>query len=205
VEVFEGQHRVMVRSAEAMQRAQKHPLNEQLFREQFGRLGNTPFELAQVTITGRGDDASADPIMAPKSVLNDLRRQAVEKLLAARSMTYQLATFDALNELRLEISNRKSEISPIGLSVLVRSLEQLRSIVDADSDVNRPSIVYCDFEDIRRYQEAVALARQNSLPIALATLRIIKPTDGIPSYTLEPNRLTLLLSEDGRIVDGAWD
>ena len=34
---------------------------------------------------------------------------------------------------------------------------------------------------------------------------VIKPTDGIPSYALEPNRLTLLLSEDGRIVDGAWD
>jgi hypothetical protein len=44
--------------------------------------------------------------------------------------------------------------------------------------------------------------READLPYML---RIIKPTDGIPSYTLEPNRLTLLLSEDGRIVDGAWD
>jgi|FEC22Drversion2_1045045.scaffolds.fasta_scaffold00970_11 hypothetical protein len=37
------------------------------------------------------------------------------------------------------------------------------------------------------------------------TLRIIKPSDGIPSYALDPNRLTLLLSDDGRIIDGAWD
>jgi hypothetical protein len=44
--------------------------------------------------------------------------------------------------------------------------------------------------------------READLPYML---RVIKPTDGIPSYTLEPNRLTLLLSEDGRIVDGAWD
>jgi hypothetical protein len=44
--------------------------------------------------------------------------------------------------------------------------------------------------------------READLPY---TLRIIKPTDGIPSYALDPNRLTLLLSEDGRIVDGAWD
>lgn len=36
-------------------------------------------------------------------------------------------------------------------------------------------------------------------------LRVIKPTDGIPSYGFDPNRLTLVLSEDGRIVDGAWD
>ena len=44
--------------------------------------------------------------------------------------------------------------------------------------------------------------READLPY---TLRIIKPTDGIASYALDPNRLTLLLSEDGRIVDGAWD
>jgi hypothetical protein len=44
--------------------------------------------------------------------------------------------------------------------------------------------------------------READLPYML---RIVKPTDGIPSYALEPNRLTLLLSEDGRIVDGAWD
>ncbi len=36
-------------------------------------------------------------------------------------------------------------------------------------------------------------------------LRVIKPTDGIPSYAFDPNRLTLVLSEDGRIVDAAWD
>ena len=44
--------------------------------------------------------------------------------------------------------------------------------------------------------------READLPY---TLRIVKPTDGIASYVLDPNRLTLLLSEDGRIVDGAWD
>lgn len=36
-------------------------------------------------------------------------------------------------------------------------------------------------------------------------VRVIKPRDGIHSYTLDPNRLTLVLSEDGRIVDAAWD
>ena len=36
-------------------------------------------------------------------------------------------------------------------------------------------------------------------------VRAIKPRDGIHSYTLNPNRLTLVLSEDGRIVDAAWD
>lgn len=44
--------------------------------------------------------------------------------------------------------------------------------------------------------------READLPY---TLRIIKPTDGIASYVLDPNRLTLVLSEDGRIIDAAWD
>src|SRR5205814_6454531 len=44
LEICDDQHRVTVQSADPMQRALKHPLSEQLFREQFGRLGNAPFE-----------------------------------------------------------------------------------------------------------------------------------------------------------------
>ena len=36
-------------------------------------------------------------------------------------------------------------------------------------------------------------------------IRIIRPTDGIPNYVYDPNRLTLVLTEDGRISDAAWD
>jgi hypothetical protein len=46
------------------------------------------------------------------------------------------------------------------------------------------------------------IVKQEDLPWML---RVIKPTDGIPDYNLDPNRLTLVLSEDGRIVDAAWD
>ena len=44
--------------------------------------------------------------------------------------------------------------------------------------------------------------REDALPYKL---RVIKPTDGIASYAFDPNRLTLVLSEDGRIIDAAWD
>ncbi|MDP1962639.1 MAG: hypothetical protein Q8K93_10610 [Reyranella sp.] len=49
---------------------------------------------------------------------------------------------------------------------------------------------------------ADSVVREADLPW---NLRVIKPTDGIPSYAFDPNRLTLVLSEDGRIVDAAWD
>ena len=49
---------------------------------------------------------------------------------------------------------------------------------------------------------ADGIVREADLPW---NLRVIKPTDGLPSYAFDPNRLTLVLSEDGRIVDAAWD
>jgi hypothetical protein len=51
-------------------------------------------------------------------------------------------------------------------------------------------------------QAAGNVVKQEDLPYPL---RIICPTDGIPSYQYEPNRLTLVLSEAGQIVDAAWD
>ena len=46
------------------------------------------------------------------------------------------------------------------------------------------------------------IVREADLPWKL---RVIKPDDGVPNYSFDPNQLTLVLSEDGRIVDAAWD
>jgi len=51
-------------------------------------------------------------------------------------------------------------------------------------------------------QAAGNVVKEEDLPYPL---RIIRPADGIPSYEYEPNRLTLVLSEAGQIVDAAWD
>jgi putative protease len=57
---------------------------------------------------------------------------------------------------------------------MARTLDQLEATLAWQSDVV-PMMVYCDFEDIRRYKRAVELARAAQMEIALATLRIIKP------------------------------
>lgn len=36
-------------------------------------------------------------------------------------------------------------------------------------------------------------------------LRVIRPTDGIPRLDPDPNRLTLVLGEDGTVVTAVWD
>lgn len=51
-------------------------------------------------------------------------------------------------------------------------------------------------------QPAGNVVREEDLPYPL---RVIRPNDGIPSYEYDPNRLSLLLSETGQIVDAAWD
>lgn len=38
-----------------------------------------------------------------------------------------------------------------------------------------------------------------------ANSRILKPTDGIADMRPNPNRLTIVIGEDGRIVDAIWD
>jgi len=109
--------------------ATRRPLTEQLVREQLGRLGDTPFELAEVRIIGQGAaPVSSAPVLAPKSVLNDLRRQAVRQLMAARQDNARHAVADpgALDAIRREIAERcaddaRREAPPPSLCVLVRT------------------------------------------------------------------------------------
>ncbi len=61
---------------------------------------------------------------------------------------------------------------PNTLAILVRSLDQLHAVLE-----RRPGMIYCDFENVRRYRDAVAVARHAGIPIALATVRIVKPTE----------------------------
>ena len=84
--------------------ARKHALGDALAREQLGRLGGTPFELAGVQLD------VTEPVMAPKSVLNDLRRRAVADLIAARQAGARRRRINprALDELRGTVLNDRS-------------------------------------------------------------------------------------------------
>ena len=157
-----------------LERALKQPVSLETVREQFSRLGDTPFELGEVTL-------DADPVMVPKSVLNDLRRQAVEQLLRLREQRHAVANPHALDQLRGQIREfdqlgSGGGVAAPSLYVLTRTLDQLKAVLDWQpaSDV-RPPMVYCDFEDVRRYKDAVPLARAAGMPIGVATMRVCKP------------------------------
>jgi putative protease len=200
----DGFSETLVEWEKPLERAQKFPFTEELAREQLGRLGDTPFELTELKT-----DLLGEP-MVPKSVLNDLRRQATATLLGRRSQrrSHVIESPDALDLLReaaaviqserrtpnveLRTSNGEqgssirssafdvqrsmfaSDSSAPELSVLVRSLDHVDAILNWQTDL-RPSMVFCDFEDIRRYREAVARCRAANMPVGLATIRVVKP------------------------------
>ncbi|MCE9533818.1 MAG: DUF3656 domain-containing protein [Planctomycetes bacterium] len=192
-----GPLRVQVKDAEGhegnaewpgpLETARKHPLTRDTLFEQFDRLGDTPFSLGALTMDLPGG------MMVPRSVLNDLRRQATESLRQQREPHYPIGEADALEQIRSTIPTRSTETSGPRITVLARTLEQLDAVLAAKPLIPI-EMVYCDFEDVRRYREAVQHARTAGMPIGLATLRIIKPgEEGFlrPLLTAEPDAVLI--------------
>ena len=138
-----------------------------------GRLGDTPFELGELSLD------LPDPVLIPKSVLNDLRRQAAAELAATRAaaQTHPITEPDALESLRAALPDTRTPIPDPRLTVLVRNLDQLDAVLawTPPDGLPRPAAVYCDFEDLRRYKDAVPRAKTAGVPVGLATLRVLKP------------------------------
>ena len=159
------QGKTTFRSEFPLARARKHPLTVEVLREQLGRLGKTPYALAQVEARIEGRP------MVPLSVLGQLRRQLVTRLdqLATHSPRANLPTEDVLPSLRPTGLSTTSIPDPT-LTVLCRSLAQIGPVLE--SGVRQLAV---DFEDPRQYAPAVAQARQAEAEIWLATPRIHKP------------------------------
>jgi putative protease len=166
-------------TAEAACEATRHAVDEDVLRNQLGRLGGTPFELRSLTahIEGRP--------MVPFSILGKLRHDMVAALEAAAvapvARQIRVATDGTPHRGRDGVT--RADAPPVArglpeLHVLVRSLDQLRSVLDLGE-----RNVYADFADIRRYGEAVTMCRDSRATIHLATPRIQKP-DEIGIYRL---------------------
>ncbi|HUO10045.1 MAG TPA: DUF3656 domain-containing protein [Phycisphaerae bacterium] len=177
-----------------LERANKFPLTEQTAKDQLSRLGDTPYELAPLTLH------TDNQTMVPKSVLNDLRRQVVDQLLTQRTRTHLVANPTALDQLRATIPHPQSPgIAIPGLHVLIRTMPQLDALLAHKNTIN-PATIYADFEDVRRYPEAIAKCRENNIKIALATLRIVKPgEEGFLKQVSDCNPDALLVRHLGAI------
>ena len=162
---------IKVTSAGPLAVATRHPLSVATLREQLGRLGGTAFELValEAHIEGRP--------MVPLSVLGRVRRELVEGLSAASAASPSRA-IDVSNadRLRAFVARRRHETvvedKTITLHVLCRSLPQVEAAVALGV-----RDVYAEFSDIRRYADAIRVARTAAARILTATPRIHKPDE----------------------------
>jgi putative protease len=161
---------VRVSSSMPLQTAFKHPLTEKLLRERLGRMGETEFVLGEI------HNKLVGQTILPVSELNRLRRELVEKIVAAREAPppQRPTLTSALTEMMAEVAARRSgperPTNGAELIALCRTMEQIGAALDSGC-----ATVHVDFEDIRRYSEAVALVRgREGAQIFLATPRIQK-------------------------------
>lgn len=173
-------NRVEVRSDEPLAAALRHPLSRDLLRDQLGRLGDTPFELRRVELIGPTGPADSVSAMAPKSVINQLRRAAAQALLAARlsAMRHRVDVSDALARLREALPGPTPATDPGGrprLHVLVRDLEQLEAACRLSGAGVPLGTVYADLRRAEEYGPAVQIARASKTTLGLATPQVIHP------------------------------
>lgn len=154
---------VEVASDHPLELAERRPLDDAILHKQLGRLGDTGYELG--TVENRLDGE----VMLPVSAINDLRRRLVEMLDNSPSVPAETITRPTLDELLPQLESPSEQASKV--SVLCRSLAQIEAALKADIPT-----LYCDFEDLRRYKDAVSLVREHGSQskIYLATPRIQK-------------------------------
>ncbi|MCX7625305.1 MAG: U32 family peptidase [Candidatus Sumerlaeaceae bacterium] len=162
---------VSVVDAAAAQAARDRALTAEIARQQIGRLGNTPFELRKLKMD------VVEPVFIPMSRLNDLRRRAVEALLAARRSlgTHRQMSLDALVRIREEIARWPSVSLPPTpqLNALCRTLDQV-AVASLHPAVDT---IYTDFDNLRWHHEARRIIRAKGKRFVPATLRIFKPRE----------------------------
>jgi putative protease len=174
--------------------ADRSPIDEALLRDKLGRLGDSPFELRDLSV-----DLPADAVV-PVSSLNRARRALVDALVAgsARSIPTTEVTVSGLIAAAGPPAGRAP--LPPGLFVLCRDLGQAHAAVDAGA-----TGVYLDFLELTGTGAAVrALRERGGVHITLAPPRVRKPgEDKIDRYLLSLAPDALLVRGMGALGEGS--
>jgi putative protease len=158
--------KVVVTSPDPLGAAQNRALAESSLREQFARLGNTPFELGELKAEITGSP------FAPVSLLNHLRREATEKLLAPTPST---AAFEARQPWSALLTKSQqprsaSAASQPSLHLLVRTPDQLNAAIDL-----RPASITLDYLDLYGLRPSMDRIKTAGLIGRVASPRVLKP------------------------------
>jgi putative protease len=138
-----------IRSTLLLEAARTAPLTPEKLREHLGRFGDTAYVLGELHNDLEGD------VILPIAELNRLRRALVAELDAAR----QSERIERAQSWRDVFGSEPAPEHPAAatLAVLCRSMEQMDAALACGV-----TEIYADFEDIRRYKDAVARVRAES-------------------------------------------
>ncbi len=174
----ESGHIARVESSVPLAEAVNQPLTTRRLRDQLGRLGGTPFTL------GRLDNLLEGQVLLPLSELNHLRREVVNQLDGLRSQPKRWT----IHAERESVSDAHIEATASGLAqliVLIRNLAQLDAAL-----ISGVKTIYCEFEDPKKYHEAVARFRaQTESQSFKIDSSIENITPGRPTIWVAPPRI----------------
>jgi len=155
-----------VDSAMPLAAAEKQPLTTEKLREQLGRLGGTAFELGVL------ENLLSGAVMLPVSELNRLRREAVAQLDALRAQPKRWTLHPAADNAGPQLARAETHDNSAApeLIVLVRNLEQLDAALDAGAET-----VYCEFENPKKYRDAVAAFRNSAARTPRSAIFVAPP------------------------------
>ena len=155
----------VVTSDEPLEAAQSRALSPEFLREQLGRLGNTPYELGGLELESNA------ACFAPSSLLNQLRRQAVETLAQLQSQPHTIPVNDPASAVaELSRTSHAAEPGVPRIHLLVRTAEQLDAAI-----VLAPASITLDYLDLYGLLPSLGRVKAAGIEARVASPRILKP------------------------------
>ncbi len=162
-----GSAEIEVASSSPLGIAANRALDSSFLRDQLGRLGATPYVLSDLDL-----DIEGSPF-APASMLNQIRRDAVDRLQSMQGSTVKrdIRNPEEMLESALHaITRSASNTSTTQLHLLLRSPDQLDAAIDL-----RPSSVTLDYLDLYGLKPSVERVKASGISVRVASPRILKP------------------------------
>ncbi len=158
--------RVTVISDAELNAAQNRGLSAESLCEQFGRLGNTPYELAALELESSGS------LFAPASLLNHVRREAVERLQALQAEPRSVTIANPLDAVRAArgLPGPQAAPGPAELHLLVRTVEQLDAALEL-----HPASITLDYLDLYGLRPSIERVKASGIVARVASPRVLKP------------------------------
>lgn len=172
-----------------VEKAIKVTLSSEKAETQLKKLGNTPYK-AEYIECSIDDDATI-----PISMINSMRREAVERISAERvkinDRKYKFTDISYKSEPRSEEYNSYSTDEK-KIRVKLKNLEQLKAIVDFDIDK-----IY--YEDIYTFEAAKDICESNNKKIIYSAPRIMRNDDYRVFEKLEG-----IITEQDDVLVSSW-